>query len=438
MTRAPDNRSVRYRHPSVESWLRAQRPIQEIWWDLQAAGTLDFPALSTGLYSAAIVHAVDDDPTGYRSAWVRDNVHIAHALSAVGRDEEAVRCCRALAKFFETQLPKFDRAIAEGRAPTDSNDRPHIRFDGERLVEYAEPWAHAQNDALGYFLWLYGGLVARSVLNPVDAERAVVARMIAYLAAIEYWSDADSGHWEEERKVCASSIGAVVAGLKAVKAALVTPAADGEPAAGFGPVDDLIAEGESALARILPDESRDSAHSRQADAALLFLIEPLRLLDVDSSIAQAILRRTEADLLGPHGVRRYLDDSYWAPDFRRWQADWGPSTDAAYREARQRLAVAGQEAQWGLFDPILCAIYARSAAPDAAAHRDWHFHRSLAQLTGPDDPPAPLRCVEAYFVEDGAWVSNDHVPLLWTQANLLLALKAMGDATALDPYAAHP
>ncbi|MEM7678733.1 MAG: hypothetical protein AAF449_22355, partial [Myxococcota bacterium] len=54
-----------------------------------------------------------------------------------------------------------------------------------------------------------------------------------------------------------------------------------------------------------------------------------------------------------------------------------------------------------------------------------HFHRALAQLTGPHDPPGRLRCVEAYFLEKSQWVPNDHVPLLWTQANLLLALRAM-------------
>ena len=38
-----------------------------------------------------------------------------------------------------------------------------------------------------------------------------------YFQAIRYWQDEDSGHWEERRKIEASSIGAVVAGLRELR-----------------------------------------------------------------------------------------------------------------------------------------------------------------------------------------------------------------------------
>ena len=54
-----------------------------------------------------------------------------------------------------------------------------------------------------------------------------------------------------------------------------------------------------------------------------------------------------------------------------------------------------------------------------------HLNRSLAQLSGPDEACGELRCPEAYYLRGGRYVPNDHVPLLWTQANLLQALIAM-------------
>lgn len=42
---------------------------------------------------------------------------------------------------------------------------------------------------------------------------SVLTRLVRYLKAIHFWQDEDSGHWEEQRKVSASSLGTVVAGL---------------------------------------------------------------------------------------------------------------------------------------------------------------------------------------------------------------------------------
>ena len=409
---------------------------QDIWRALEEAGTFDFPALSSGLYSAALVHSVDDDPTGYRSAWVRDNVYVAYALHQVGRHREAGRCLLALIRFMATQVAKMEHTIALGQAPTRSADRPHIRFDGEHLCELPVEWAHAQNDALGYLLWLAAELMAAGPRSPTATAGGrtaadVLAVMIRYLAAIRYWEDADSGHWEEENKVSASSVGTVAAGLLAMQACRRAVAEVDAALAKHGltedAVDALIERGRRVLAEVLPNESINGAHARSEDAAQLFLLEPLRIVDVDSDVGQSILHRIEQKLVGPHGVRRYVGDSYWAPDFRAWQAGRPPMTGDDYRRERDRLAVTGQEAQWGLFDPILCVIHARSKTAEAPNKRDFHFRRSLAQLTGPDDPSGRMRCVEAYFVENGAWVANDHVPLLWTQANLLLALKTMSE-----------
>jgi hypothetical protein len=64
--------------------------------------------------------------------------------------------------------------------------------------------------------------------------------------------------------------------------------------------------------------------------------------------------------------------------------------------------------------------------PECRAKQTEYLNRSLRQVTGADHTEiAALRCPELYYLEGGRYVPNDHVPLLWTQANLMLALKLM-------------
>ena len=96
-------------------------------------------------------------------------------------------------------------------------NRPHVRFDGETISDVDETWAHAQNDALGYFLWLCCLMANDKAIEIGEPEAEVLASFPRYFATIRFWEDEDSGHWEEVRKISASSIGVVVAGLKEMK-----------------------------------------------------------------------------------------------------------------------------------------------------------------------------------------------------------------------------
>src|SRR6185295_7662584 len=101
--------------------------------------------------------------------------------------------------------------------PSEPMNRPHVRFDGHRLAEIDQRWAHAQNDALGYFLWMTARLVADGSLKAKDSTFRALAATTLFLEKIEFWRDEDSGHWEETRKRSASSIGAATAGLSALR-----------------------------------------------------------------------------------------------------------------------------------------------------------------------------------------------------------------------------
>ena len=71
------------------------------------------------------------------------------------------------------------------------------------------------------------------------------------------------------------------------------------------------------------------------------------------------------------------------------------------------------------------ALFANAREAGTGRRQIFHFNRALGQISGPEGPAARLRCPEAYYRESGRYIPNDHVPLLWTQANLLTAFAAM-------------
>jgi len=421
-------------HPAMNSapehWL-SDRPTPEeidgILSFLTAQGTFRFPTLSSGLFSAAAAENPEFRLTGYQYVWTRDNCHIAHALWATGQTEMGIAAVRALLTFYQKHQQKLIDIIQGTVDPADPMKRPHIRFDGEALKEVDVRWAHAQNDALGYVVWLTSRLLRAGDL-PADPEVMELLNLFArYFSKIEYWQDEDSGHWEEARKIEASSIGPVVAGLCELRNFL---ADHPSPAVEVALLNDLIEQGRQALQAILPAEclQPDAGKHRLYDAALLFLIEPLGV--VDESLARRIIQQTVEHLQGPIGIRRYLGDSYWCANYRDLLSPEVRTTDFSDdMSARDSLLKPGQEAQWCIFDPILSVIHGKRflATGDAGefVSQRQHLKRSLMQLTGPHDRFPPFRCPESYFLEHADWIPNDITPLLWTQANLLLALHTM-------------
>ncbi|UVT21593.1 MAG: phosphorylase kinase [Nitrospira sp.] len=400
---------------------------------LRGCGTFRFEPYENGLFPAAAV-GKDLAGSGYNRIWVRDNVHVSHALHVCGAVTEARINVETLAAFFRLQAHRFD-AIARGDTdPRDAKLRPPIRFRAETLTP-DEDWANAQNDAIGYFLWIYARLVADDIVVREGIAWDVLALFPPYLRAISYWRDEDSGHWEEMPKVSASSIGVVVAGLRALLALLRGTHGQHIPTAyrsalRVDVVEELLNEGTRALAGILPAECVDNnpLKQRRYDAALLFLIYPLDV--VDQSMANQIVDDVCTNLGGDVGVRRYICDSFWCTDYRRKLTsdqrtrDW--SEDMATRDALVRC---GEEAEWCLFDPVLSLIagakFRSTRAPAFLDEQIYRLNRSLGHLTEPTGSVPELRCPELYHREDGRYETSDATPLLWTQALLLLALWSM-------------
>lgn len=395
---------------------------------LRAHGTLEFVRLPSGLFPASPA-AESIVSSGYANVWVRDNVYVAFAHHLSDRTPVAAGVAQALMAFFASSRSRFEDIISGAADPEDVSRRPHVRFDGHTLEEMSnERWPHAQNDALGYFLWLYAELAASGDVPLDEPALATLTLFPRYFAAIRFWQDEDSGHWEEGRKVSASSIGTVIAGLDALLllARRHTKAFQSRGSSLVNLTADLAERGRAALADILPHECAQISpiQNRRYDAALLFLVFPLNVL-TDEPMVDLLTHDVDRFLKGDIGIRRYLGDSYWAPDYEdRLPPDVRTrdfSEDMTTRDAL--LARLGDEAQWCLFDPILCAHYGRrfltTRSQSDAERQVLHFNRALAQIT------PSWRCPELYYLRRGEYAPNPHVPLQWTQANLVVALRSM-------------
>ncbi len=401
---------------------------------LEQQGTFHFPTLPNGLFSAAAGEGGDFELSGYHNVWLRDNIQIAWAHLAVQNDAAIPRACiQSLTAFFAKYRHRFTDIIDGKADPSDPMNRPHIRFDGTHLTENTEKWAHAQNDALGYFLWLSCRLILRGDTAIEDTDWALFSQLVRFWEVVEVWQDEDSGHWEEVQKIAASSIGCVVAGLSLLSELMQKSEVSRRLASGTHPVtlkdvNSLLEKCRAVLFDILPSEciQQDPLQNRRSDAALLFLIYPLNVVQ-DRSLEDAILEDAKTQLQGPYGIRRYPGDSYWCADYRTlMSADMRTGDFSEDLDTRDKLLKPGMEAQWCIFDSIVACIYGRrfldTGDPEMLQRQIEATRRSLSQLTPAGSRFPQYRCPESYFCENGEWIPNDITPLLWTQGNLWQAL----------------
>ena len=238
---------------------------------------------STGLFSAS-KKGVD---TGYDKSWLRDNFYETLAFEVLGDWGTVEKTSSALLAVFLKHEHKIDYAISH--KPQATYQYIHARFHPETFDEFWEEWGNKQNDAVGCILYRLGELcvVHNSTILENQDNLRIVNKLVKYLGSIEYWHDRDSGMWEEDEEVHSSSVGACVAGLKAIK--LV----DGVEVA-----DELVKKGEEALHSLLPRESE----RKFVDLSLLSLIWPY---DVCSEAERnQIIQNVEYHLLRERGVIR--------------------------------------------------------------------------------------------------------------------------------------
>src|SRR5271157_3350547 len=338
--RKPSSHTVRFFPPLTESNYGNQ--LKALRRKLEDRGTLSIQPNKNGVYAASSSQT-DASPTGYQDAWLRDNAMVAFSRWQCGDSKSALKTLQGLTTFLQTQAHKMVAIIDQPALSQDVQKRPHVRFNARDLKELGEDWAHAQNDALAYVAWLRFRL---AVSNPEfqlsEDERDLYNLFPAYFQAIRYWEDLDSGAWEESRKVNCSSVGAVVAALLEFqeleddrKRRAHVEATD---------LQTLIDHGLRTLRKQLPFEAPPN---RRTDAALLFLIYPMKVVSPsgpinDQQIQNWILSLIRARLVGSVGIRRYIGDSYYCQDYDKWlPADMRAGDFSARTELRDELLQPG-------------------------------------------------------------------------------------------------
>lgn len=244
----------------------------------------------SGLFSASSKSV----GTGYEKSWLRDNFYECLAFVVINDWDTVSATYEALLQIFIKHEEKIDKAISQ--KPTNSFEYIHARFNPQTFDEYWEEWGNKQNDSIGAILYMIGQLEHhhhKSILDTGQKVR-IIQKLIWYLEGIEYWRDQDSGMWEEDEEVHASSVGACLAGLKSLSR---LPRLDVSH--------DLIKKGEDALATLLPRES----NRKFVDLSLLSLIYPYDVVTPEQE--KAILENVEYHLLRKKGVIRYKNDHYY-------------------------------------------------------------------------------------------------------------------------------
>ncbi len=243
---------------------------------------LDSMRLPNGAYTASL-------SADYDYVWIRDVCYsvLPYLSSQCSRYEKAYYALFDLLKRYEWKIDIHTR-----QKPTFLYEHIHARYS-KKLTEIPVEWGHAQHDAIGAFLWGVGeGIRHGKQMIRDEKDRDILQKLVAYLDCVEYWHDEDNGMWEENREVHASSVGACVAGLKAVRLLVDVP-------------HHLIEKGEHTLKRMLPSESA----TKEVDLALLSLIYPYQI--VSREMAETIIEQVAGELERTYGCIRYKDDIYY-------------------------------------------------------------------------------------------------------------------------------
>lgn len=322
----------------------------------------------SGLFSASS-HSVE---AGYDKAWLRDNFYECIAFEVLGDWETVRKTYRAVLDIFKKHEYKIDYAIAS--RPEHTHQYIHARYHPETFDEYWEEWGNKQNDSIGCILFKVGELevVKKIKILENSDDRRIVQKLVDYLSSLEYWHDPDSGMWEENEEVHASSIGACIAGLQMVRGVK-----------GIRVSEDIIAKGYKTLSLILPRESE----KKFVDLALLSLIWPYRVTNRVQT--KEILKNVEYHLLKRKGLIRYKGDQYYNRNVDNFS----------------------EEAEWTFGLSWLALIYDQLGKKKKA---ESFLKKSIGTINGEGEVP------ELYFSNTSK--SNDNSPLGWSESLFIAAL----------------
>lgn len=317
----------------------------------------------------------------YRFIWIRDCVYMSLPY-ADKPDNLYEKTYYRLFDLFHEYEWKLD--ILCRQKPHETWEYIHARYSANMQEIHSQDWGQVQHDMIGAFLFGVGiGVRHGKPMLRGERDRAIVQKLVQYLHTVEYWRDPDNGMWEENREVHASSVGACVAGLKAVEGLVGVP-------------ERLVLQGMHALFELFPRESE----SKPCDLAQLSLIYPYRIFA--GLPGEMIVANIERRLLRKRGVIRYEGDSYYS------------TLERGNGRGMPREFYYGSEAEWTFGFPWLALCYRELGYPDKARE---YIAKTEAIMIAPGVLP------ELYY--SGMAVPNPNTPLGWSSAMYILAKEAI-------------
>ncbi len=317
----------------------------------------------------------------YSFVWIRDCIYITLPYLNKSNDLYERTYHRLFDLFLEYEW-KID--ILCEHKPIWEWEYIHARYTPDLHEIHTQNWGHVQHDMIGAFLYGVGtGIKFGKPMFRTDRDRVILQKLVRYLDNVQYWRDPDNGMWEEEREVHASSVGACVAGLKAVENIVEVP-------------DRLIKLGLDSVFALFPHESA----SKPVDLSLLSLIYPYRLLT--GLLGEMVVGNVEQQLLRERGVIRYAGDSYYS------------TKEAESGRGLLREAYLGTEAEWTFGLPWLALCHLELGFPGKAME---YLARTEAVM------PEPGVLPELFF--SGTDIPNKNTPLGWSSAMYILAKEAL-------------
>ncbi len=341
-----------------------------IAWHLDQVRKLRAP---TGLFTAS----AHDVSTGYNKAWLRDIYFMTLGFKYTGEMEVVQGAAKALLKILAIHREKIEWAV--NNKPFETWQYIHARYNPETFEEYWEEWGNKQHDAVGEVLALISDCETLGyTVVETDEEKELVQLLVNYLNRIEYWHDPDSGIWEENQEVRASSIGSVLFALTCAKKLPYVTIPEG-----------AIEKGHTALRALLPRETQN----RFCDLALLTLIFPFEVTTPEET--KLILENVEYFLVRNQGVIRYRNDRYYN---------------------KNKIDGYSEEAEWSMGLAWLAIIYARMGNLEKA---EYYLDKS-EKTVNPEGLIPELWY--SHTVEP-----NENIPLGWAESMHVVALVSVRD-----------
>lgn len=316
----------------------------------------------------------------YSYTWLRDTFYevMPYLHSNCERYEKTYHAILDIFKKYEWKID-----IHTKQKPHSPYEYIHPRYTIDTLEEVKQEWGNCQHDAIGAILFGIGeGVKAGKKILRDERDKQIVQKIVNYLYCCNYWMDSDNGMWEEWREIHSSSVGAVVAGLQAVRDIVFVPS-------------ELIMRGYYTLGNMFSMESAD----RPVDLAQLSLIYPYKIytgLD-----AQTVICNVENKLLRNRGVIRYQGDSYY-------------STIENEGRNHPLSHYYGTEAEWTFGLPWLALCHLELGNIEKAKY----YIKRTEEVMLPDGS-----LPELYFANSDTY--NGNCPLGWSNAMYILAKEAI-------------